>query len=511
MSCYPYEIFINQEMLEDMRCPVCSGVLKDPVMDNCGHSYGRECVKALMLKQQTCPMTQKPLTNDGELATCFPVKSFVSKLKIKCVNYSDCEWEGKVEQLDGHLLNDCLGQIVRCINDGCHYNAMKRNVIEHKMKCQYRPSKCQACFAGLRFLELEGHEEICPEKKLICPFQCNREIKKKNLDFHIENECPEVEVECQVKAFGCRFADKRKRVDEHSISSTGTGQHLTLLIKKMTEWRIEDQEEMKKFNSKLNNIESAVYSIKGISNSNGRPQYDNSSQNNGFQIDEKRILQTKLENSLLEIERLKADAANHQKKTIDAINLVEHMREPLGNKPFSLNSDNTDFLNGGLGFDKNNKGSTISMTSPKEVVSNGIGNIALLNNVIVPGHKYRFKIEKQSAQNFAIGVCIRTIVKNNGYRWLFTDNHGCYFFDANGDQRRNGKFGALSPSPPHKKIPIRTGDTVELLLNLGDRSLTMVNITYNSYTSIDLRDGDNISDLYLAVQLHEKDEAVTLM
>lgn len=550
MACYPYEIFLNQEMLEDMRCPVCSGVLKDPVMDLCGHSWGRECVTAFMLKQTVCPMTQRPLINEGiEMATCYPVKSFVNKLKIKCVNYSDCDWTNKVESLDHHLAQECPGQNVKCTNEGCTYTSIRRNVNDHKSKCTFRPMKCNACFAALRFLELDAHEEVCSERLIQCPFDCRKEIRKKNLNDHLEYECMEIEIDCPAKILGCRFNAKRRLVDEHSNSASGCGQHLNLLIKKMGEWRLEDKEEVKKINGKLNILESVVYSLGSAQNPPPKqpinsfgmfstaPQQQNLAMLTGLPkqaspapttstplapaqpviqqvnhqlVEEKKSLENRLDQALKEIAKLKDDAVQQQKKANDAINLAQNFKVTQPSPMFFNPMENPESPPGALAFDNSNKGTTISLSSSKTVISNGIGNIALMTVPIVPGKVYKFKIEKQIVNNMAIGACIKNIVKANNFRWIFSDMHGCYFFDASGDIRRNGRYGSMIPNGA-TKVQMKTGDIIELVLDEASRSLELTNKTTLMSTKIQLREEESLTDLYPCVQLNEKDEAVSLI
>ena len=571
MACYPYEIFLNQEMLEDMRCPVCSGVLREPVMDQCGHSWGRECVTAFMLKQTFCPMTNKPLVTDGsEMSICFPVKSFVNKLKIKCVNYSDCDWTNKVEMLDNHLAHECPGHNVRCLNEGCTYTSIRRNVLDHKSKCVFRPTKCPACFMALRFLELESHEEVCSERIIKCPFGCGKDIRKKNLDDHIGYECLEVDVDCPAKALGCRFNSKRRLVDEHSNSISGCGQHLNLLIMKMSEWRAEDKEDMKKINSKLNILESAIYSV-GSHPVNAQTQYMNVplkvtskdlpitlekpttsnpfapvsanttqvppqyppnmhtitpakttqaphvlpakpeiQQINQQLFEDKKSLEFRLEHALKDIEKLKNDLAQQQKKANDAINLAQNFKMVQPSPMFFNPVEQPENPPDGLAFDNSSKGATMSLISPKTVCSSGVGNIVLMTAPIVPGQAYRFKIEKQSANNMAIGACIKSTIKANDYRWVFSDLHGCYLFDASGDIRRNGRFGSMIPSDSVKS-QIKMGDLVELVLDGTSRTLLLHNKTTSMTSKIQLRDEEVIAELYPCVQLQEKDESVSLI
>ena len=56
-------------------CPICMGVVKDPVKDKCGHVYGKHCIKRWLAKSELCPLSRCPISK-GLL------KDNHSKLKI---------------------------------------------------------------------------------------------------------------------------------------------------------------------------------------------------------------------------------------------------------------------------------------------------------------------------------------------------------------------------------------------------------------------------------------------
>lgn len=42
-SCWPLEIFEDEELARDFICSSGEGVLNDPVMDGCGHPFCKIC------------------------------------------------------------------------------------------------------------------------------------------------------------------------------------------------------------------------------------------------------------------------------------------------------------------------------------------------------------------------------------------------------------------------------------------------------------------------------------
>lgn len=45
MYCHPKEIFKNEELSLKFECPINKGILNDPFLDQCGHSFCNDCIK----------------------------------------------------------------------------------------------------------------------------------------------------------------------------------------------------------------------------------------------------------------------------------------------------------------------------------------------------------------------------------------------------------------------------------------------------------------------------------
>ena len=64
-----FEIQIDPELLikgsqelEDYICPLCKGLLLNPVIDNCSHTFCKDCFNKYYKIKKQCPITKQKLT-----------------------------------------------------------------------------------------------------------------------------------------------------------------------------------------------------------------------------------------------------------------------------------------------------------------------------------------------------------------------------------------------------------------------------------------------------------------
>lgn len=110
------------EVDEDLLCPICSGVLEEPVQaPHCEHAFCNACITQWFAQQQICPVDRTVVT----LAHLRPVprimRNMLSKLQISCDNASfGCTATLRLDQLQSHL-KDCEHNPKRPVNceEGC--------------------------------------------------------------------------------------------------------------------------------------------------------------------------------------------------------------------------------------------------------------------------------------------------------------------------------------------------------------------------------------------------------
>ena len=173
-DCYPQEIFLNQNAIKKFLCPIDYGVCRDPVLDICGHSFGKFCINQWVKKKNTCPLTNNEYPQNPAFPDNFAIKDFLNDMKVKCINHDKyCDWEGLLESLDGHLKKDCGLEIISCTNEKCEKKIMRKYLNEHLMnECLYTEIEClfksKGCDVKLqRYLSIqhlgEVHHQILKE------------------------------------------------------------------------------------------------------------------------------------------------------------------------------------------------------------------------------------------------------------------------------------------------------------------------------------------------------------
>ena len=215
MSRLRHEIFLD--LPPNLLCPVCKGVLDQPVITTCGHTFCQVCIRA----RKECPECKKsiaePFAGNKDLAevignidvvcefsefpsdsaSASPANNVVQKPVI-----THCTWRGKYKNLNGHLLEQCNHSSLNCPNSGCTFKGVRGVLTQHVTLCGYRKVKCEWCGNdNVAVLEKKTHEDGCPEKKISCILECGAEMKRKDYPLHRRKSCPNNYTNIHIKGF----------------------------------------------------------------------------------------------------------------------------------------------------------------------------------------------------------------------------------------------------------------------------------------------------------------------
>ena len=228
LNCYPKEIFkAEPEILENFICPINFGILKNPIMDECGHSFCKNCIE----KKKECPISSKKIEISNLIKNSL-ISKMVNNLEIFCYKKKNgCDFSGILENLENHIKNDCKFQKIKCENKNCEEEIIRQNLENHLKICDFRKIICKNCKKSEIFKNLENHNKICENIEISCIQNCEKKIIRKKMHFHIEHDCVNTEVSCFF--IGCKKKEKRKSIQNHLNSSIGYIFHSKILDKRI--------------------------------------------------------------------------------------------------------------------------------------------------------------------------------------------------------------------------------------------------------------------------------------
>ena len=215
LSSYSYKgvqyMFLDTpvRLLEELKCPVCHELLSEPVVTSCKHLFCGKCIK----DQPTCPTCRKEFTTTPDVGSTRVIGAF----KVKCPNSAiGCEWEGDLGDAEEHLEKKCQQQKVNCPN-GCGEKKKRKHLQNHtKFVCPNRSYKCRHCFHMGVYKDITTiHYTNCRNVPLLCPAGCRKKITRKNMESHLNTECPEEYISCKYRMFGCDTAVRRREKESH--------------------------------------------------------------------------------------------------------------------------------------------------------------------------------------------------------------------------------------------------------------------------------------------------------
>ena len=136
---------------DDLLCPICTNVLKDPVQCPNEHHFCRSCIeKYLRERSKTCPMCHVHLTEETLSKPPRVLTNMISRLKIRCDHYErGCRELVQLEFLHQHV-KSCGYSPTRCTNPGCTETINRHEKERHENQlCGFGMLVCDDCKEGV--------------------------------------------------------------------------------------------------------------------------------------------------------------------------------------------------------------------------------------------------------------------------------------------------------------------------------------------------------------------------
>ena len=209
-------LFVN-EPDHDYFCCVCTNLLMEPFLTDCGHYVCNTCRDQLLGTQKSeCPLCCEPdMLKNAILDRYFQRQ--VTGTKVHCNNYKSegCKWVGEIKYLQDHHEKDCIFACYFMCGEDVHRYETKDHENHH---CLKRPTTCEYCgYHNTYDIVTKNHNQLCLRFPVYCPNNCTvKELERCQLQQHL-SECPLQLVECPFSNSGCSVKLPRKEMAAHTL------------------------------------------------------------------------------------------------------------------------------------------------------------------------------------------------------------------------------------------------------------------------------------------------------
>ena len=220
----------------DYFCPVCTEILTDPQLSDCGHHLCGRCRDRLLAGNKAeCPECREPdVLKSARLNK--HLQRQVKDLAVYCIHHEEgCKWKGELSNLREHLdpANRHCGYVRVPCSFQCGELVRSGAVKEHKRShCRKRPYTCKYCgYHNALDVVTERHMPACRQFPVDCPNNCETNgLKRYQLQSHIK-QCPLEIVPCSFSSIGCTCNTRLPRKEMKAHEEQTWRQHLELVLK----------------------------------------------------------------------------------------------------------------------------------------------------------------------------------------------------------------------------------------------------------------------------------------
>uniref|UniRef100_V9KYK1 RING finger protein 151 n=1 Tax=Callorhinchus milii TaxID=7868 RepID=V9KYK1_CALMI len=138
-------------------CPICQGVLNNPVELNCQHFFCYACIVKWFKRKCECPYCRKR-TKAMARSVVPIIQNMIGRLMMKCGNtIHGCPATFPLEQYATHR-KVCEFRLAKCECEGCPAIMPHKDLPAHRQVCEFWKQPCRmGCGAQLTWLQLEKH------------------------------------------------------------------------------------------------------------------------------------------------------------------------------------------------------------------------------------------------------------------------------------------------------------------------------------------------------------------
>ena len=209
-------MFVN-EPDPDYFCWVCTDLMMQPFLTDCGHYVCNTCRDELLANQRNeCPFCCEPDMLENAILDRYFQRQ-VTSTKVHCNNYKSegCKWVGEIKYLQDHHKEDCIFACYFMCGEDVHRCETKDHENHH---CLKRPTTCEYCgYHNTYDIVTENHYQVCLRIPINCPNNCTvKELEQCQLQQHL-NQCPLQLVQCPCSNTSCSVMLPRKEMVAHTL------------------------------------------------------------------------------------------------------------------------------------------------------------------------------------------------------------------------------------------------------------------------------------------------------
>ena len=182
---------------------------------------------------------------------------------MRCNNVErKCEWEGTVGTLEKHMAT-CQFTLLPCPKECKDDNGetslfMRKDLDDHLEKdCPNRDYECQYCGEKGTYAEITEVHKTCVKKIIpCCNAECKETVPRGEVDKHVESECEHTVIACKYESIGCGV--KRKRRDMAAHEQDNKQLHLDMAMDTTLQLKSDVAELRKDLHSTVNILQLAL-------------------------------------------------------------------------------------------------------------------------------------------------------------------------------------------------------------------------------------------------------------
>eukprot|EP01017_Pseudomicrothorax_dubius_P051097 TRINITY_DN9770_c0_g1_i1.p1 TRINITY_DN9770_c0_g1~~TRINITY_DN9770_c0_g1_i1.p1 ORF type:complete len:401 (+),score=48.60 TRINITY_DN9770_c0_g1_i1:71-1204(+) len=205
------------DLSKHFRCPIHKGLLIDPVVDKCGHTFCSICITKHLSEKRQCPIDKNTDIKGCQLRKNLQVQTLIDELMTYCPRLPICNWRGKFEKLKHHFDKECMYRFYPCPLNSCDAKLYKWELKDHlNNECEITESTCKFCNEKLQNNDKHNHlMNTCEAIPIVCTNKCGETPARKNLEEHLRLECKQTVVVCPCAEEGCTFVGTRGALQAH--------------------------------------------------------------------------------------------------------------------------------------------------------------------------------------------------------------------------------------------------------------------------------------------------------